>query len=111
MDSSVVATGHAGLYLVSTTDYFSPLIEDPYWQGRVAACNVLSDLYAMGVTDADTLLMILAVSLDMTSEERDAVATAMIRGFNDAAKEAGTNVTGGQSVQNPWPLIGGAAMR
>ena len=51
MDCSVVKTRHEGLYLVSTTDFFYPLVEDPYVQGRIACCNVLSDMYAMGVVD------------------------------------------------------------
>ena len=50
--------------LVSTIDFFYPLVEDPYLQGRIGACNVLSDLYAMGVDEVDTVLMILAASLD-----------------------------------------------
>ena len=44
--------------------------------------------------------------MDMRPEDRDIVTTAMIRGFNDCAKECGTSVTGGQTVQNPWPIIG-----
>lgn len=51
--------------LISTTDFFYPLVEDPYMQGRIACCNVLSDLYAMGVNRVDHMLMILSVSLDM----------------------------------------------
>lgn len=109
MDCSLVATRHPGLFMVSTTDFFYPLVEDPYLQGRIAACNVLSDLYAMGVVEVDTVLMLLAVSSDMTAEERDIVVPAMMRGFNDTAREAGTSVTGGQTVQNPWPIIGGVA--
>ena len=46
-DVSVVPT-KAG-HLISTIDFFYPLVENPYTQGRIAACNVLSDLYAMGV--------------------------------------------------------------
>jgi selenide,water dikinase len=42
----------------------------------------------------------------MTQEERDVVTREMIRGFTDCAAEAGTSVTGGQTVQGPWPLIG-----
>jgi selenide,water dikinase len=109
MDCSVVATRHAGLFFVSTTDFFYPLVEDPYAQGRIAACNVLSDVYAMGIAEVDTVLMLLGVSSDMAPEERDATATAMIRGFNDLCREAGTSVTGGQTVSNPWPIIGGVA--
>ena len=109
MDCSVVATQLPGILMVTTTDFFYPLVEDPYLQGRIGACNVLSDLYAMGVTDVDTVLMILAASLDMTSNERDIVTTQLIKGFNDTCAEADTNVTGGQTVLNPCPIIGGTA--
>ena len=109
MDCSVVATQLPGILMVTTTDFFYPLVEDPYQQGRIGACNVLSDLYAMGVTNVDTVLMILAASLDMTSSERDIVTTQLIKGFNDTCAEADTNVTGGQTVLNPWPIIGGTA--
>lgn len=109
MDCSVVKTKIPDTYLISTTDYFFPLVDDPYMQGRVAACNVLSDMYAMGVVDIDTMLMILGVSVDMDDLEKDVITTEMIRGFNDLAKEAGTTVTGCQTTMNQWPLIGGVA--
>ena len=109
MDASVVKCGMDNTYLVSTTDFFYPLVEDPYMQGRIACANVLSDVYAFGVREVDTMLMILGVSTKMTGLERDVVTTELIRGFNDLAKEAGTNVTGGQTVLNPWPIIGGTA--
>jgi selenide, water dikinase len=51
--------------LISTTDFFYPLVDDPYMQGRIACCNVLSDLYAMGVPRVDHMLMILGISLEM----------------------------------------------
>jgi len=95
--------------LISTTDFFYPLVEDPYFQGRIACCNTLSDLYAMGITRVDHILMILGVSLMMNEEQREIVTREMMRGFNDCATEAGTLVTGGQSVMNPWPMIGGVA--
>jgi hypothetical protein len=44
---------------VQTTDFFYPLVDDPYVQGRIAAANVLSDLYAMGVAHCDNVLMLL----------------------------------------------------
>lgn len=111
MDSSVVKIAHGqDLYLVSTTDFFFPSVEDPYVQGKIACANVLSDAYAMGVTEVDTMLMILGVCRDMSEKERDVVTTQMIRGFNDLAHQAQTNVTGGQTVMNPWPIVGGVAM-
>jgi hypothetical protein len=53
MDCSVEPTRHAGVWNITTTDFFFPLVEDPYLQGRIGCCNVLSDLYAMGVTQCD----------------------------------------------------------
>ncbi len=64
----------------------------------------------MGVTNIDNVLMILGVSTAMNESERHAVTREMMRGFNDKANEAGTKVTGGQSVMNPWPMIGGTAI-
>ncbi|KAF1786193.1 PurM-like, N-terminal domain [Phytophthora cactorum] len=104
MDSSVVKISHGSdLYLVSTTDFFFPSVEDPYVQGKIACANVLSDAYAMGVTEVDTMLMILGVCRDMSEKQHDPR-------FNDLARQAHTNVTGGQTVMNPWPIVGGVAM-
>lgn len=55
------------------------------------------------------MLMILAISLKMSGQERNIVTKQIIQGFNDTANEAGTLITGGQSVMNPWPMIGGVA--
>jgi len=109
MDCSVQTLKHKGLFLVSTTDYFYPLVDDPYMQGRIGAANVLSDLYAMGVINCDNVLMILAASTEMSKLQRDVCTKLMIEGFNDTVKEAESEVTGGQTVLNPWPIIGGAA--
>jgi selenide,water dikinase len=78
-------------------------------QGRIACCNVLSDLYAMGVPRVDHMLMILGVSLEMDENAREIITKEMMRGFNDCATEAETIITGGQSIMNPWPMIGGVA--
>ena len=111
MDCSIVPlVGRPGLQLVSTSDFFYPLVEDPYLQGKIACANVLSDLYSMGVVYCDTMLMTLAASRDMLPEHRFIVTKEMIRGFNDHATLAETRVTGGQTVLNPWPIIGGIAM-
>ncbi|KAM3135503.1 hypothetical protein pb186bvf_012359 [Paramecium bursaria] len=96
--------------IISTIDFFYPLVENPYAQGRIACCNVLSDLYAMGLTRVDNILMVLGVSTEMTDIEKQVSTNLMIKGFNDCAKEAGTSVTGGQSVQSPWPIIGGVGI-
>ncbi|XP_016993550.2 inactive selenide, water dikinase-like protein [Drosophila takahashii] len=109
LDCSVIPLRHGGLCLVQTTDFFYPIVDDPYMMGKIACANVLSDLYAMGVTDCDNMLMLLAVSTKMTEKERDVVMPLIMRGFKDSALEAGTTVTGGQIVVNPWCTIGGVA--
>ena len=85
------------------------MVEDPYIQGRIACCNVLSDVYAMGIDRIDHMLMVLAISLNMSEPHREIVTKHLIQGFNDCANEANAPVTGGQSIMNPWPIIGGVA--
>jgi selenide,water dikinase len=63
----------------------------------------------MGISRIDNILMVLGISLEMNEAERHVVTKEMIRGFNDCATEAGTSITGGQSIMNPWPIIGGVA--
>jgi len=110
MDCSVLPLKYPGLFMISTTDFFYPLVDDPYMQGKIGAANVLSDLYAMGVVDCDNVLMILAASTEMSNQERHATTSLMIKGFNDQVTDAGSKVTGGQTVLNPWPIIGGTAV-
>ncbi|VDQ08339.1 unnamed protein product [Trichobilharzia regenti] len=110
------------LKLIQTTDFFYPLIDDPYTMGRITCCNVLSDLYAMGVVDCDNLLLLLGVPREMTQEEREVSNCLLMKGFKvskylktpsiilkDCALEAGTYVRGGQTVLSPWLMIGGVA--
>jgi len=110
MDCAVQPLRQKGLFMISTTDYFYPLIDDPYVQGMIGAANVLSDMYSMGVANIDNVLMILAASVDMPKVDRDIVTTLMMKGFRDQVHIAESAVTGGQSVLNPWPIIGGTAM-
>ena len=78
--------------------------------GRIAFCNTASDLYAMGISDIKEVLMILGVSTDMSELEKDVSTVQMIQGFTDAAEQAETQVGGGQTVYNPWPMMGGCAI-
>ncbi len=96
--------------LVTTLDFFYPLVESPYMFGRIAFCNTVSDLYAMGITKIQEVLMILGVSTQMTDAEKDVSTTLMIQGFTDAAQQAQTQVGGGQTVYNMWPMMGGCAV-
>jgi len=111
MDSCIIPVGpkETGLYLIQTTDFFTPLVDDPYLNGRISACNVLSDLYACGTPHCDNVLMLLGSSVKFSEAERDTCVPLMIQGFNDACVEAKTLVRGGHTLVNPWPLIGGVA--
>lgn len=108
LDCSIRET-RQGHVCISTTDFFFPLVDSPYMQGRIGAANVLSDLYAEGVEYCDFVLMLLAACRDMPEEQRTICTKEMVRGFREACDEAETTVTGGQTVLNPWPIIGGVA--
>eukprot|EP00760_Papus_ankaliazontas_P038656 PhM_4_TR9230/c0_g1_i1/m.72481/K01008/selD, SEPHS; selenide, water dikinase len=111
MDCSIVPLKHlpGKLSMVSTTDFFFPAVEDPFLQGCIGCANVLSDMYSMGITRIDTMLMLLAASSDMPENSRYIVTELLMKGFNHTAALAGAKVTGGQTVQNPSPIIGGVA--
>lgn len=108
-DCSVIDVGH-DMSLVSSNDFFTPIVGDSYQQGQIAFCNTVSDVYVMGIDKISTILMILSVSTQMSKNDRFHTTSEMIRGFVDKAKEAKTEVTGGHTVMNPWVMIGGAAM-
>ena len=108
MDASIITSSkYPEFKLVSSTDFFYPSVQDPYIQGQIGAANVLSDLYAMGIYNIDSMLMILAVSIDMESSDAYKITQQMIKGYNDLCLKAGLHVSGGQTVKNPWPIIGG----
>ena len=98
------------LAIVSTLDFFYPLVDDPYFQGKIAAANVLSDLYAAGVTEVRNSLMILGISIQMTKEEQKISTSMILKGYAEKVEEAGAHVAGGQTVYNEWPTMGGAAI-
>ena len=70
------------------------------FKGRIACANVLSDLYAMGVEHCETVLMILGASTAMPADVRLTATELVMRGFNAAAHDAGTSVSGGQASRH-----------
>lgn len=104
-DAAVVtlpARGGAAQAVVSTADFFTPVVDDPYDWGRIAAANALSDVYAMGGQP------VLAVNL--LAWPRDVLpfdlAREVLRGGLEVAAEAGCHVGGGHSVDDPEPKYG-----
>ncbi|MFB7596840.1 selenide, water dikinase SelD [Streptomyces sp. NPDC056160] len=105
-DAAVVALpapqGTAAPALVSTADFFTPVVDDPYDWGRIAAANALSDVYAMGGRP------LLAVNLLAWPREvlPFELAREVLRGGLEIAAEAGCHVGGGHSVDDPEPKYG-----
>jgi len=90
------------LALVSTVDFFTPIVDDPYNFGRIAAANALSDVYAMGGTPL-TALNLVAFPLDALGAP---VLAEILRGGADVAREAGVSIVGGHSIDDPEPKYG-----
>lgn len=99
----------AGIYrisatqaLVQTVDFFTPIVDDPYTFGQIAAANSLSDVYAMGGKPL-TALNIICFPVSCQPLE---VMEAILRGGYDKVIEAGAVVVGGHSIEDPEPKYG-----
>lgn len=110
MDSAVIPLSrHNNLFLVQTVDFFYPLIDDPYMMGKIAFANVVSDIYATGVSAIDKIKMIISAPTNFTDKQRDIVIPLIIKGFKDSAAEIKTTVDIDWIAVNPWCMIGGIA--
>ena len=87
--------------LIQTTDFFPPIVDDPYLYGRIAATNALSDVYAMG-GEPKLALNILCAAEGMD----DRTVRDILRGGYDAAYEAGCIITGGHTIRGAEPIYG-----
>ncbi|MDJ0386894.1 selenide, water dikinase SelD [Roseomonas sp. E05] len=92
--------------LVATTDFFTPVVDDPHDFGRIAATNALSDVYAMGGTPI-LALAILGMPLGKLSPE---VVRRILAGGAAVCAEAGIPVAGGHSIDSPEPIYGLVAL-
>lgn len=88
--------------VVSTTDFFMPIVDDPYDFGRIAATNAISDIYAMG-GDPLMAIAILGWPVNVLPPE---VAREVIRGGRAVCDEAGIALAGGHSIDAPEPIFG-----
>jgi selenide,water dikinase len=88
--------------LVLTTDFFTPVVDDPYEFGAVAATNALSDVYAMGGRPITALNIV-----GFPDETLDvSVLAEILRGGADKAKEAGIDIVGGHTIKTDEPIYG-----
>tara|TARA_R110001592_G_C13123700_1_gene745996 strand:- start:732 stop:1784 length:1053 start_codon:yes stop_codon:yes gene_type:complete len=100
-DAAVYDMGN-GIGIISTTDFFMPIVDDPFDFGRIAACNAISDVYAMGGTPM-MAIAILGWPINVLSPE---IAQQVIEGGRQACADAGIQLAGGHSIDAPEPIFG-----
>ena len=101
-DDAAVVRLSDGRLLVQTVDFFTPIDDDPYTFGQIAAANSLSDIYAMGATPIFAL-NIIGFPIN-TLPKSD--LTKILQGGIDKAQEAGISIVGGHSIDDPEPKYG-----
>ncbi|MBP2708151.1 selenide, water dikinase SelD [Microbispora sp. RL4-1S] len=101
-DDAAVVRVEGGRAIVATADFFTPVVDDPYDWGRIAATNALSDVYAVGGEPV--------VAVNLLGWPRDTLpldlVTEVLRGGLDVATAAGCHLAGGHSVDDPEPKYG-----
>jgi selenide,water dikinase len=84
------------LAIIQTVDFFTPIVDDPYWFGQIAAANALSDVYAMGGVPKTAMNLVAFPLKDMDMS----ILRQIIQGGLDKMKEAGVVLVGGHSVED-----------
>lgn len=100
-DAAVYDIGN-GQAIISTTDFFMPIVDDAFDFGRIASVNAISDVYAMGGTPL-MAISILGWPIEQLSSE---IAKQVIEGSRYACREAGISLAGGHSIDSPEPIFG-----
>jgi selenide,water dikinase len=100
-DAAVYRIG-AGQVLVQTVDFFTPVVDDPYLFGQIAAANALSDIYAMGARPVLALALVAFPTAALPPE----ILQEILRGGVEKVSEAGAVVGGGHSIDHDIPLYG-----
>ena len=100
-DAAVYDLGD-GTAIISTTDFFMPIVDDAFDFGRIAACNAISDIYAMGGTPL-LAIAILGWPINKLPPE---IANAVIEGSRKTCASAGIPLAGGHSIDSPEPIFG-----
>lgn len=100
-DAAVFDLGN-GKAIISTTDFFMPIVDDPFTFGKIAAANAISDVYAMGGNP----LMAIAILGWPINKIPAEIARLVLEGGRAACKEAGIALAGGHSIDSPEPIFG-----
>ena len=100
-DDASVYVINSDTALVQTTDFFPPIVDDPFLYGQIAAANALSDVYTMGGTPKLALnIMCIAESMDQKTVQE------ILRGGYEKVYEAGAIITGGHTIHGAEPIYG-----
>ncbi len=91
--------------LISNIDIFTAIHDDPYIMGKIAACNVTNDLFALNAFNVSNFSAFIGVPTDIPKD----FPVKIINGMRDFLKDIETDVHGGHTIYNPWPLFGGSA--
>lgn len=103
-DDASVYRVHAELAIIQSLDFFTPIVDDAYWFGAIAAANSISDIYAMGGRPAFAQNI---VAFPRANDDLPlSVLNDILRGGGDKAKEAGIDIVGGHSVDDGEPKYG-----
>ena len=100
-DAAVYDLGN-GTSVISTTDFFMPIVDDPFTFGRIAATNAISDIYAMGGKPI-MAISIFGWPIDKLDSE---TAQQVIEGGRAVCNDAGIPLAGGHSIDSPEPIFG-----
>ena len=100
-DGGVIDIGN-GIRIVQTVDFFTPILDNPFDWGRVAAANALSDIYAMGGTPISSLQLVSWPREDLSFE----ILSEVIKGGLETMQSAGCNIIGGHSIDDKEPKYG-----
>ena len=100
-DAAVYDLGN-GTALISTADFFTPIVNDAFTYGRIAAANALSDVYAMGGKP----FLAIAILGFPTEKIPVSIAQQIIAGGKSICKEAGVSLAGGHTIDSPEPFFG-----
>src|ERR1039457_1473287 len=92
--------------IIATTDFFMPIVDDPYDFGRIAATNAISDVYAMG---AKPFLALALVGMPLGQLPVEAMQR-VLAGGHAVCEAAGIPIAGGHSIDNPEPIYGLVAL-
>jgi len=105
-DAAVLPIPQTELVLVKNIDIMTPIIDDPFVMGEIAACNVTNDIFALNVPEISGMLIFLAIQTHTPIEVAEGILMG-IKSFME--KKLNSRVVGGHTIYSGWPLMGGEA--